>query len=99
MAVEAMKARCGDFITKPIDYTKLRALLTAVSANLELRPEVAGTLGRLDPAAGFGDFIGTSRVMREVYKLLREIGGPTLPSSSPEKAGREKNWPPARSTD
>jgi DNA-binding NtrC family response regulator len=74
MAVEAMKQGAEDFVTKPLDYSKLRALLAAVSANVELRHQSKALSAKLDAGAGFGEFVGMSRPMREVYKLLREIG-------------------------
>jgi len=36
-AVEAMKEGAQDFLTKPLDYSKLRALLQEAERDLELR--------------------------------------------------------------
>jgi len=39
LAVEAMKLGALDFVTKPIDYSKLRAILEAAEAEIALRQE------------------------------------------------------------
>lgn len=39
MAVEAMKQGAQDFVTKPLDYSKLRAILEAAEKDLQARQE------------------------------------------------------------
>jgi DNA-binding NtrC family response regulator len=73
LAVEAMKQGAQDFITKPIDYLKLRAILKAAEQEIELRGESRKIVAQLDRGAGFGDFIGTSDPMREIYDLISSI--------------------------
>jgi DNA-binding NtrC family response regulator len=74
LAVEAMKQGAQDFITKPLDYTKLKAILEAAERDLGLRRESRGLDQQLERGAGFGEFVGTSRPMQEVYELLATIG-------------------------
>jgi DNA-binding NtrC family response regulator len=74
LAVDAMKRGALDFITKPIDYTKLKAILDAAEQEIALRQESRRLDMQLEKGAGFGRFIGTSRPMREVYDLLSNIG-------------------------
>ena len=73
VAVNAMKQGAQDFITKPIDYAKLRAILDASEKEIELRRESRRILTQLDRGAGFGDFVGTSKPMREIYDLISTI--------------------------
>ena len=73
LAVEAMKQGAQDFVTKPIDYTKLRETLKDVEQEIELRRESRKIGTQLDRRAGFGDFIGTSKPMREIYDLISSI--------------------------
>jgi DNA-binding NtrC family response regulator len=73
LAVEAMKLGAQDFVTKPIDYVKLRSILETAEQEIELRRESRRLASQLERGAGFGDFIGTSRPMREVYDLISSI--------------------------
>jgi DNA-binding NtrC family response regulator len=73
VAVEAMKEGAQDFITKPIDYPKLRAILDSAEKDIELRRESQKLVSQLDRGAGFGEFVGTSKSMREVYDLISSL--------------------------
>jgi DNA-binding NtrC family response regulator len=73
LAVDAMKHGALDFITKPIDYNKLRAILEMAEQEIALRQESHKLSQQLEKGAGFGSFIGTSKPMREVYDLISSI--------------------------
>ena len=73
LAVDAMKQGAQDFVTKPIDYPKLRLILEAAEQEIDLRRESRRIVSQLERGAGFGDFVGTSKAMREVYELLSNI--------------------------
>jgi DNA-binding NtrC family response regulator len=73
LAVEAMKSGASDFITKPLDYAKLKATIEAVLSDLGQQRESKKLEVRLEKGAGFGDFVGTGPAMREVYSLLSSI--------------------------
>jgi len=73
MAVEAMKQGARDFITKPLDYVKLRAVLGAVERDLKERQAARKLSSQLQRAPGFMRFVGTSKQMREVYDLIRAV--------------------------
>jgi DNA-binding NtrC family response regulator len=72
LAVEAMKQGAQDFVTKPIDYSKLRMILQAAQDDLELRRKSQHLISRLDQG-GFEGFIGNSKPMRDVYRLIQNI--------------------------
>jgi len=73
LAVEAMKQGAKDFITKPLDYPKLKAILDAAGRDIELRRESRKLGAQLEKGAGFGGFVGTSKAMREVYELTERL--------------------------
>ena len=73
LAVDAMKQGASDFVTKPIDYSKLRLTLQDKEQEIELRRESRRIASQLDRGAGFGDFVGTSKEMRAVYALIENI--------------------------
>src|SRR5262245_1707262 len=74
MAVEAMKQGALDFVTKPLDYEKFKAILEVAQRDIELRQESRKLTSQLEKGAGFGDFVGTSKGMREVYELIQSLG-------------------------
>ena len=73
LAVEAMKQGAYDFITKPIDYSKLKMILHAAGREIGERREAGRLSSRLEHGCGFGDFIGDSKAMREIYSLIDSI--------------------------
>jgi len=69
-AVQAMKSGATDYITKPLDYVSLRALLDAVSEDLRLRSENRALDATIDGSIGPGGLVGESRAMRELGRLI-----------------------------
>jgi DNA-binding NtrC family response regulator len=73
-AVEAMKGGAVDFMTKPLDYERLREVLDRAAGE-----RAAGRMAPLaveDLEAGgssFGHLVGRSPPMRGVYRLIREV--------------------------
>jgi len=74
-AVEAMKDGAQDFVKKPLDYPMLRSVLESAWKEVELRHLSEKLNVQLERKAGFGGFVGTSKVMRELYDLIRKVGG------------------------
>ena len=73
-AVEAMKDGALDFLTKPLDYTKLDAALEAARAEIERRRDSRRLAERLESGGGgLGLLIGLSKAMQEVYELLETL--------------------------
>ena len=70
LAVESMKQGAQDFITKPMDYPKLRAILKAAESDIQTRQTSKKLTSQLERGSGFGEFVGTSKAMREVYDLI-----------------------------
>ena len=73
LAVESMKQGAQDFITKPMDYPKLRAILKAAESDIEMRQTSRHFTSQLEGGSGFGEFVGTSRAMREIYDLIQSL--------------------------
>lgn len=73
VAVEAMKLGARDFLTKPLDYGKLRALLAAEEAEQSYRSELDALEERLEKRSGPGRLIGESRSMRAVFEVIETL--------------------------
>jgi DNA-binding NtrC family response regulator len=69
-AVEAMKLGAQDFLTKPLDYGKLRSLLEMSATELRHRGEVRALESRLEEGGGLGGLVGESRPMRELFQMV-----------------------------
>jgi DNA-binding NtrC family response regulator len=73
LAVESMKQGAQDFITKPMDYPKLRAILKAAESDIEMRQTSRKLTSQLERGSGFGEFVGNSKAMQEVYDLIQSL--------------------------
>jgi DNA-binding NtrC family response regulator len=71
MAVEAMKNGARDFITKPLDYSNLKAILEVAKREIRLRHGSKQLVSELEKGSGFHCFVGTSKAMREIYDLIK----------------------------
>src|SRR6516165_10254139 len=65
LAVESMKQGAQDFVTKPMDYPKLRAILKAAESDIEMRQNSKRLSSQLEKGSSFGEFVGASRAMHE----------------------------------
>jgi DNA-binding NtrC family response regulator len=72
-AVEAMKEGAQDFLTKPLDYTKLHVLLETAAADLRRKRETQSLERSLDESPGYGHLIGRSAPMLELYATLEVL--------------------------
>jgi len=72
-AVEAMKLGAQDFLTKPLDYTKLESTLRAVAAEVATRRSVRRLTRDLDRGQGLGPLIGASKSMRALFEQIKVL--------------------------
>ena len=73
IAVEAIKQGAHDFLTKPLDYSKLKAIVEAVEGEIQLQQKSTRLTSKLERDAGFGPFVGVSKPMKKVYQLIESI--------------------------
>ena len=72
-AVESMRAGAFDYITKPFKRSAIMAALGRALEHRTLREENRRLRRALDQTTSFGDLIGASPQMREIFALLRRI--------------------------
>jgi two-component system, NtrC family, response regulator AtoC len=72
-AIAAIRAGAYDFITKPLEVDALALALTRAVQHRELRHEVKRLRRVVDDARGFGDLLGASPAMAQVYDLLERF--------------------------
>jgi DNA-binding NtrC family response regulator len=73
LAVEAMKQGARDFLTKPLDFGKLKASLDSILGDVKSKEESKQLAVVLEKGGGFRNLIGTSRAMRELYALIQSV--------------------------
>ncbi len=69
-AVAAMKEGAADYITKPVDIDELKIMIDKVLNYERLQTENALLRKRLDHKFNYGNIIGRSRPMRELFETL-----------------------------
>ena len=72
-AVEAMKLGAYDYITKPFEVDELRLMISRSISTQALEKEVQYLRKEMDKNFGFGNIIGKSDVMQEIFNIVRQI--------------------------
>ncbi len=75
-AVQAMKDGAYDYLTKPVDPTRLRLLLDRALERAETVREVQLLRRQLRQRGSLGRLVGSSKVMQEIMRQL-ELAAPT----------------------
>jgi DNA-binding NtrC family response regulator len=72
-AVEAMRGGAIDYLTKPVDLTRLRRILLNVHKNLVLRQEIGALRDELRNLGRFGEILGGSPSMQAIYDQIERV--------------------------
>jgi DNA-binding NtrC family response regulator len=75
-AVAAMKEGAYDFLTKPVEVSRLKLLIPKAAEKSEALREVALLRRRVKQIWGLGRLVGTSAAMQSVHRLI-ELAAPT----------------------
>jgi two-component system, NtrC family, response regulator AtoC len=74
-AVDALRRGVADYVTKPVDFARVKMALGNVTRALEMRGQI-GTLRReLRKLGRFGAMVGASPPMQKVYDLIGRVAG------------------------
>jgi two-component system, NtrC family, response regulator AtoC len=72
-AVEAMKLGAYDYVTKPFEIDELRLIISRSLSTKALEQEVKYRREEMDKNFDFGNIIGKSNLMKEVFKVVKQI--------------------------
>ena len=75
-AVAAMKEGAYDFLTKPVEVSRIKLLIPKAAEKSEALREVALLRRRVKQLWGLGRLVGTSPAMQAVHRLI-ELAAPT----------------------
>ncbi len=72
-AVEALRMGASDYLTKPVNVQRLKAVLSRVPKSGELRAEIGALRDELRRLGRFGRLVGRSAPMQEVYDKIARV--------------------------
>ncbi|NOY86768.1 MAG: sigma-54-dependent Fis family transcriptional regulator [Deltaproteobacteria bacterium] len=73
LGVQAVKEGAFDYITKPFDSNDLLEVIRKAMAKRALEQEVHYLRSEMEKLGGFGNIIGKSPQMREVFRLVEKV--------------------------
>ncbi|HUL95124.1 MAG TPA: sigma-54 dependent transcriptional regulator [Usitatibacter sp.] len=72
-AVEALRLGASDYLVKPVNLQRLKAVLSRVPKSGELRAEIGALRDELRRLGRFGRLVGRSPAMQEVYDKIARV--------------------------
>ncbi|HEU5207922.1 MAG TPA: sigma-54 dependent transcriptional regulator [Longimicrobiales bacterium] len=72
-AVEAMRNGAYDYLTKPLEIDRLKALIPKALEKYEVRTANRRLQDRLESLTRYGDMLGQSEEMTQIYKLIEAV--------------------------
>jgi len=72
-AVDALRRGVTDYLTKPIDFARLKMTLANLARTLEMKGEIGTLRSELRELGRFGPLIGASPPMQKVYDLIGRV--------------------------
>ena len=72
-AVDALRRGVVDYLTKPVDFARLRMALANLARTLEMKGEIGSLRSELRKLGRFGPLIGASAPMQHVYDLIGRV--------------------------
>lgn len=72
-AVQALRRGVADYLTKPVEFARVKMVLANVSRTRELKEEIGGLRGELRKLGRFGGLIGGAPAMQKVYDLIAKV--------------------------
>ena len=72
-AVEALRRGVTDYLTKPVDTTRLKAILADVARTGGLAAEITQWHRQIEESGRFGRLVGASPAMQQIYNLVSRV--------------------------
>lgn len=72
-AIEALRLGATDYLTKPINFRRLKTLLSRVPRTADLKTEIHALRGELRRLGHFGQMLGASPVMQKLYNHISRV--------------------------
>jgi two-component system, NtrC family, response regulator AtoC len=72
-AVDALRRGAADYLTKPVDFARLKMVLANLARTLEMKGDIGTLRTELRKLGRFGPLIGACPAMQEVYELIDRV--------------------------
>jgi two-component system, NtrC family, response regulator AtoC len=72
-AVDALRRGVADYLTKPVDFARVKMALGTVTRALQMRGEISTLRSELRKLGRFGPLVGSSAPMQKVYDLIGRV--------------------------
>jgi two-component system response regulator AtoC len=72
-AVNALRRGATDYLTKPVDFARIKAVLANLARTRELKEEIGSLRTELRKLGRFGPIIGAAPGMQKVYDLINRV--------------------------
>ena len=72
-AVDALRRGVTDYLTKPVDFARLKMALANLSRALEMKGQIGQLRTELRKLGRFGPLVGASPAMQKVYDLIGRV--------------------------
>ncbi len=72
-AVDALRRGAADYLTKPVDFARVKMALGNVTRTLEMKGAIGTLRGELRKLGRFGSLIGAAPAMQKVYDLIERV--------------------------
>jgi DNA-binding NtrC family response regulator len=72
-AVDALRRGVADYLTKPVDFARVKMALGNLTRTLEMKGEIGTLRSELRKLGRFGPLIGASPAMQKVYDLIGRV--------------------------
>jgi len=72
-AVEALRLGAADYLTKPINFRRLKALLSRIPRTVDLKQEIGVLRSELRRLGHFGQMLGAAPVMQKLYNHIARV--------------------------
>ncbi len=72
-AVEALRLGVSDYLTKPVDTSRLKTILSNVRRTRDLKEEIDNLRDKLRELGHFGPLLGSSTAMQRIYEQIMKV--------------------------
>ncbi len=72
-AVEALRLGAADYLTKPINFRRLKSLLSRVPRTVDLKQEIGALRSELRRLGHFGQMLGVAPSMQKLYNHIGRV--------------------------
>jgi two-component system, NtrC family, response regulator AtoC len=79
LAVEALRLGAADFLTKPLDFARVKMALANLGRTRARSREIGSLRGELRRLGRFGTLVGSSHRMQTVYDLVAKVAPTDVP--------------------